>query len=422
MGLIVQKFGGTSVGSTERIAAVASRVQRTRDEGHDVVVVVSAMSGETDRLIRFAHEIDPNPSPRELDVLLATGEQVTIALLSMCLLSRGCDARSYTGGQVLIRTDDAHTKARITRIDESRIREELDRSRVVVVAGFQGVDLAGNITTLGRGGSDITAVALAAALGADECQIFTDVDGVYTADPRIVPQARRLPHLIYEEMLELAGGGAKVLQLRSVEFASKYNVKLRVLSSFEEGEGTLIMPDDESMEQPLISGVAYSRDEAKLTVLGVPDKPGIAFRTLGPISDANIEVDMIVQNVSHDGTTDMTFTVHRSDFGMAMNILRGNCADMDAREVIGDDRIVKISLVGVGMRSHAGIASRMFRALAEEGINIQMISTSEIKISVVTDERYLELAVRALHAEFGLEEDHGKGIRPEVAELHAGRA
>ena len=422
MGLIVQKFGGTSVGSTERIAAVASRVQRTRDEGHDVVVVVSAMSGETDRLIRFAHEIDPNPSPRELDVLLATGEQVTIALLSMCLLSRGCDARSYTGGQVLIRTDDAHTKARITRIDESRIREELDRSRVVVVAGFQGVDLAGNITTLGRGGSDITAVALAAALAADECQIFTDVDGVYTADPRIVPQARRLPHLIYEEMLELAGGGAKVLQLRSVEFASKYNVKLRVLSSFEEGEGTLIMPDDESMEQPLISGVAYSRDEAKLTVLGVPDKPGIAFRTLGPISDANIEVDMIVQNVSHDGTTDMTFTVHRSDFGMAMSILRGNCADMDAREVIGDDRIVKISLVGVGMRSHAGIASRMFRALAEEGINIQMISTSEIKISVVTDERYLELAVRALHAEFGLEEDHGKGIRPEVAEVHAGRA
>ena len=422
MGLIVQKFGGTSVGSTERIAAVASRVQRTRDEGHDVVVVVSAMSGETDRLIRFAHEIDPNPSPRELDVLLATGEQVTIALLSMCLLSRGCDARSYTGGQVLIRTDDAHTKARITRIDESRMREELDRSRVVVVAGFQGVDLAGNITTLGRGGSDITAVALAAALAADECQIFTDVDGVYTADPRIVPQARRLPHLIYEEMLELAGGGAKVLQLRSVEFASKYNVKLRVLSSFEEGEGTLIMPDDESMEQPLISGVAYSRDEAKLTVLGVPDKPGIAFRTLGPISDANIEVDMIVQNVSHDGTTDMTFTVHRSDFGMAMSILRGNCADMDAREVIGDDRIVKISLVGVGMRSHAGIASRMFRALAEEGINIQMISTSEIKISVVTDERYLELAVRALHAEFGLEEDHGKGIRPEVAEVHAGRA
>ena len=421
MGLIVQKFGGTSVGNTDRITAVASRIKRTRDSGHDVVVVVSAMSGETDRLIRFAHEIDPNPSPRELDVLLATGEQVTIALLSMSLLSLGCDARSYTGGQVLIRTDNAHTKARITRIDENRVREELNHSRVVVVAGFQGVDLAGNITTLGRGGSDTTAVALAAALGAHECQIFTDVDGVYTADPRIVPQARRLPHLIYEEMLELAGGGAKVLQLRSVEFASKYNVKIRVLSSFEEGEGTLIMPDDESMEQPLISGVAYSRDEAKLTVLGVPDKPGIAFRTLGPISDANIEVDMIVQNVGRDGTTDMTFTVHRNDFRKAMDILRGNCDDMDAREVIGDDRIVKISLVGVGMRSHAGIASRMFRALAEEGINIQMISTSEIKVSVVTDERYLELAVRALHAEFRLEEDREKS-RSEVAELHAGRA
>ncbi len=422
MGLIVQKFGGTSVGSTARIAAVAARIKATRDSGHDVVVVVSAMSGETDRLISFAHEIDPNPSPRELDVLLATGEQVTIALLSMSLLSSGCDARSYTGSQVLIRTDDAHTKARITRIDETRIRKELDRSRVVVVAGFQGVDLAGNITTLGRGGSDTTAVALAAALEADECQIFTDVDGVYTADPRIVAQARRLPYLTYEEMLELAGGGAKVLQLRSVEFASKYNVRLRVLSSFEEGEGTLIMPEDESMEQPLISGVAYSRDEAKLTVLGVPDKPGIAYRTLGPISDANIEVDMIVQNVGHDGTTDMTFTVHRGDFRKAMEILRAESGDMSARQVIGDDRIVKISLVGVGMRSHAGIASRMFRALAEEGINIQMISTSEIKISVVTDERYLELAVRALHAEFRLEEDDGERGRSTVAEIHAGRA
>ena len=422
MGLIVQKFGGTSVGSIERIAAVAARVEGTRAAGHDVVVVVSAMSGETDRLIRFAREIDPDPDPRELDVLLATGEQVTIALLSMSLLSRGCDARSYTGGQVLIRTDDAHTKARITRIDESRIREELGRARVVVVAGFQGVDLAGNITTLGRGGSDTTAVALAAALEADECQIFTDVDGVYTADPRIVPQARRLPHLVYEEMLELAGGGARVLQIRAVEFASKYNVKLRVLSSFEGGEGTLIMPDDASMEQPLISGVAYSRDEAKLTVLGVPDRPGIAYRTLGPVSDANIEVDMIVQNVGHDGTTDMTFTVHRGDFAKSMEILRTKCADMGAREVIGDDRIVKISLVGVGMRSHAGIASRMFKALAEEGINIQMISTSEIKISVVTDERYLELAVRALHAEFGLEENEGESCGPEAPTMHAGRA
>ena len=405
MGLIVQKFGGTSVGSTERIAAVAARVKRSREQGHDVVVVVSAMSGETDRLIRFARAVAPNPSPRELDVLLATGEQVTIALLSISLLAQGCDARSYTAAQVLIRTDDAHTKARITRIDETRIREELGRSRVVVVAGFQGVDLAGNITTLGRGGSDTTAVALAAALEAQECQIFTDVDGVYTADPRVVPQARRLHCLVYEEMLELAGGGAKVLQIRAVEFASKYDVKLRVLSSFEEGEGTLIMPDDGSMEQPLISGVAYSRDEAKLTVLGVPDKPGIAWRTLGPISDANIEVDMIVQNVGRDGTTDLTFTVHRNDFGKAMAILRESGKGMGSREVIGDDRIVKISLVGVGMRSHAGIASRMFKALAEEGINIQMISTSEIKISVVTDERYLELAVRALHAEFRLEED-----------------
>lgn len=422
MSLIVQKFGGTSVGSTERIAAVASRIRRTRERGHDVVVVVSAMSGETDRLIRFAREIDPDPSPRELDVLLATGEQVTIALLSMSLLRLGCDARSYTGGQVLIRTDAAHTKARITRIDESRIREELGRSRVVVVAGFQGVDLDGNITTLGRGGSDTTAVALAAALDADECQIFTDVDGVYTADPRIEPQARRLPFLIYEEMLELAGGGAKVLQLRAVEFASKYDVRLRVLSSFDEGEGTLIMPDDDSMEQPLISGVAYSRDEAKLTVLGVPDKPGIAYRTLGPISDANIEVDMIVQNVSRDGNTDMTFTVHRNDFGRAMGILRANCRDMGAREVIGDDRIVKISLVGVGMRSHAGIASRMFKALADEGINIQMISTSEIKISVVTDERYLELAVRALHSEFGLGSDQAENGGSRVRELQAGRA
>ena len=422
MSLIVQKFGGTSVGSTERIAAVASRIRRTRERGHDVVVVVSAMSGETDRLIRFAREIDPDPSPRELDVLLATGEQVTIALLSMSLLRLGCDARSYTGGQVLIRTDAAHTKARITRIDESRIREELGRSRVVVVAGFQGVDLDGNITTLGRGGSDTTAVALAAALDADECQIFTDVDGVYTADPRIEPQARRLPFLIYEEMLELAGGGAKVLQIRAVEFASKYDVRLRVLSSFDEGEGTLIMPDDDSMEQPLISGVAYSRDEAKLTVLGVPDKPGIAYRTLGPISDANIEVDMIVQNVSRDGNTDMTFTVHRNDFGRAMGILRANCRDMGAREVIGDDRIVKISLVGVGMRSHAGIASRMFKALADEGINIQMISTSEIKISVVTDERYLELAVRALHSEFGLGSDQAENGGSRVRELQAGRA
>lgn len=405
MGVIVQKFGGTSVGSTERIAAVADKVIAMRAAGNDVVVVVSAMGGETDRLLEFARAIDANPSPRELDVLLATGEQVSIALLSIALLSKGCAARSYTGGQVLIRTDNAHNKARITRIDETRIRESLRASHVVVVAGFQGVDQYDNITTLGRGGSDTTAVALAAALGADECQIFTDVDGVYTADPRIVPQARRLRYLTCEEMLELAGGGAKVLQIRSVEFASKYAVKLRVLSSFEEGEGTLIIPEDETMEQPLISGVAYSRDEAKLTVLGVADKPGIAYLTLGPIAEANIEVDMIVQNVGHDGTTDMTFTVHRGDFDRAKQILRAHNDTVQAREVTGDIQIVKISLVGVGMRTHAGIASRMFRVLADEGINIQMISTSEIKISVVVDEKYLELAVRALHAEFELDQN-----------------
>ena len=411
MGLIVQKFGGTSVGSVERFAAVAETIRATREAGHRVVVVVSAMGGETDRLLQFAHSVDPDADPRELDMLLATGEQVSIALLAMSLHTIGCAARSYTGGQVLIRTDNVHTKARITRIDESRIRDELAAARVVVVAGFQGVDQDGNITTLGRGGSDTTAVALAAALDAEECQIFTDVDGVYTADPRIVPEARRLSHLTLEEMLELAGGGAKVLQIRAVEFASKYDVKVRVLSSFEPGEGTLIMPDDETMEQPLISGVAYSRDEAKLTILGVPDKPGIAYRTLGPIADANIEVDIIVQNVSHDGTTDLTFTVHRNDYQRTMQILRGLRGEMGAREVTGDDRIVKISLVGVGMRSHAGIASRMFRALAEEGINIQMISTSEIKISVVVDEKYLELGVRALHAAFGLEENESSNDR-----------
>ena len=405
MGLIVQKFGGSSLGSIERIIAVAEKVAATRGAAHDVVVVVSAMRGETDRLLGFAHEIDDNPSPRELDVLLATGEQASIALLTMALLSKGCAARSYTGGQVLIRTDNAHTKARITRIDETRIRAGLAISQVVVVAGFQGVDQDDNITTLGRGGSDTTAVALAAALNADECQIFTDVDGVYTADPRMVPQARRLAYLTCEEMLELAGGGAKVLQIRSVEFASKYAVKIRVLSSFVEGDGTLIIPEDETMEQPLISGVAYSRDEAKLTVLGVPDKPGIAYRTLGPIADANIEVDMIVQNVGHDGLTDMTFTVHRNDFERAKQILQSQNQEMQAREVTGDDQIVKISLVGVGMRSHAGIASRMFRVLADEGINIQMISTSEIKISVVVDEKYLELGVRALHSEFGLDQN-----------------
>ena len=405
MALVVQKFGGTSVGSPERIRAVANRVMASREAGHRIVVVVSAMSGETDRLLGLARKLDDEPNPRELDVLLSTGEQVTIALLCVALLSQGCPARSYTGAQVRILTDASHTKARILDIDAARIRDDLAASRVVVVAGFQGIDENGNITTLGRGGSDTTAVALAAALNAAECQIFTDVDGVYTTDPKIVPEARRMSHLTFEEMLELASLGAKVLQIRAVEFASKYEVNLRVLSSFEDGEGTFITPEDPNMEQPLISGVAYSKDEAKLTVLGVPDRPGVAFRTLGPVADANIEVDMIVQNAGLDGTTDMTFTVHRNDFRKAKEILGAQAAELGAREVIGDDRIVKISLVGVGMRSHAGIASRMFRALAEEGINIQMISTSEIKISVVVDERYLELGVRTLHSAFGLDQD-----------------
>ena len=403
MALIVQKYGGTSVGSVERIRRVAEKVARTRDEGHDVVVVVSAMSGETNRLLSLAREISERPDPRELDVLLSTGEQVTIALLSMALQSIGRPARSFTGAQVRILTDDAHTKARIQAIDDARIRAQLAEGRVVVVAGFQGVDDHGNITTLGRGGSDTTAVALAAALKADECQIYTDVDGVYTTDPRVEPKARRLDVITYEEMLEMASLGAKVLQIRSVEFASKYEVPLRVLSSFEDGPGTLITSEDQVMEKPLISGIAFNRDEAKLTVMGVPDQPGVASRILGPIGQANIEVDMIIQNVGADGTTDFTFTVHRNDYPRAMEILQGVARELGAREVSGDDRIVKVSLVGVGMRSHAGIASRMFDALAAEGINIRMISTSEIKISVVVDEKYLELAVRTLHEAFELE-------------------
>ena len=403
MALIVQKYGGTSVGSVERIRRVAEKVARTRDEGHDVVVVVSAMSGETNRLLGLAREISERPDPRELDVLLATGEQVTIALLSMALQSIGQPARSFTGAQVRILTDDAHTKARIQEIDDARIRAQLAEGRVVVVAGFQGVDDQGNITTLGRGGSDTTAVALAAALKADECQIYTDVDGVYTTDPRVEPKARRLDVITYEEMLEMASLGAKVLQIRSVEFASKYEVPLRVLSSFEDGPGTLITSEDQVMEKPLISGIAFNRDEAKLTVMGVPDQPGVASRILGPIGQANIEVDMIIQNVGADGTTDFTFTVHRNDYPRALEILQGVAKELGAREVSGDDRIVKVSLVGVGMRSHAGIASRMFDALAAEGINIRMISTSEIKISVVVDEKYLELAVRTLHDAFELE-------------------
>jgi aspartate kinase len=405
MALIVQKYGGTSVGSPERIAAVADKVIDWRNRGNDIVVVVSAMSGETNRLLDLAGAITDRPVPRELDVLLATGEQVTIALLSMALETRGCPARSYTGTQVHIRTDSAYTKARIREIDDKRMRADLAEGRVVVVAGFQGVDDEGNITTLGRGGSDTTAVALAAALHADECQIYTDVDGVYTTDPRVVPEARRLDRITFEEMLEMASLGSKVLQIRSVSFAGRYNVPLRVLSSFEEGEGTLITYEDEKMEQAQISGIAFSRDEAKLTILGVPDKPGVAHALLGPIADANIEVDMIVQNVAPDGaTTDFTFTVHRNDYKRAMEILDKTAREMGAREVSGDERIVKISLVGVGMRSHAGIASTMFAALAEEGVNIRMISTSEIKISVVVDEKYLELAVRALHAAFKLDQ------------------
>lgn len=404
MALIVQKYGGTSVGSVDRIENVAKKVIGYRGQGHDVVVVVSAMSGETDRLIGLAKAIDPRPNPRELDVLISTGEQVTIALLCMALEKHGQPARSYTGAQVRILTDSAFTKARILAIDGENIRSDLAQGRVVVVAGFQGVDEDNNITTLGRGGSDTTGVALAAALKADECQIFTDVDGVYTTDPRIEPRARRLDRITFEEMLEMASLGSKVLQIRSVEFAGKYNVPLRVLSTFQEGNGTLITLEDENMEAALISGIAFSKDEAQITVTGVPDRPGIAFGILGAVSDANIEVDMIVQNIGRDGTTDFTFTVHRNDFERALEIVQGKAVELGAREVNGDRKIVKVSLVGVGMRSHAGIASRMFQALAREGINIRMISTSEIKISVVIDEKYLELGVRTLHEAFQLDQ------------------
>lgn len=391
MALIVQKFGGTSVGTVERIEQVAEKVKKFREAGDDVVVVVSAMSGETNRLIGLANQIMEQPVPRELDVMVSTGEQVTIALLSMALIKRGVPAVSYTGNQVRILTDSAHTKARILHIDDTHIRADLKAGRVVVVAGFQGVDGNGNITTLGRGGSDTTGVALAAALKADECQIYTDVDGVYTTDPRVVPQARRLDKITFEEMLEMASLGSKVLQIRAVEFAGKYNVPLRVLHSFQEGPGTLITIDDEeeSMEQPIISGIAFNRDEAKLTIRGVPDTPGVAFKILGPISAANVEVDMIVQNVAHDNTTDFTFTVHRNDYLNALEILKQTAANIGAREAIGDTNIAKVSIVGVGMRSHAGVASRMFEALAKESINIQMISTSEIKVSVVIEEKYL---------------------------------
>jgi aspartate kinase len=411
MALIVQKYGGTSMGSPERIRNVARRVSRWKAQGHQIVVVVSAMSGETNRLVALANEVSPQPDLREMDVMLATGEQVTIALLAMALRDLGLKAKSYTGGQVKVLTDSAFSKARILDIEQENIRQDIDNDTVVIVAGFQGVDAEGNITTLGRGGSDTSGVALAAALKADECQIYTDVDGVYTTDPRIVPAAKKLDQITFEEMLEMASLGSKVLQIRSVEFAGKYKVKLRVLSSLEaEGQetaGTLITFEENSaMEQPIISGIAFNRDEAKLTVSGVPDRPGIAYQILGPIADANIDVDMIIQNVGHDGTTDFSFTVNRSEYARAKKMLEEQIQPhVGAVRVEGDNKICKVSAVGVGMRSHPGVASKMFRTLSEEGINIQMISTSEIKISVVVDEKYLELAVRALHKAFDLDQE-----------------
>ncbi|TDI80361.1 MAG: aspartate kinase [Betaproteobacteria bacterium] len=407
MTLIVQKYGGTSIGSIERIKNVARRIAKFQSLGYQLVVVVSAMSGETNRLLALAKEAQNNPNPRELDVMVSTGEQVSIALLSMVLIEMGVKARSYTGAQVRIHTDNAYNKARILNIDEDKLRSDIDAGYIVVVAGFQGVDESGSITTLGRGGSDTTGVALAAALNAKECQIYTDVDGIYTTDPSIVPEARRLRTITFEEMMELASLGSKVLQIRSVEFAGKYKVRLRVLSSFEEeGEGTLItFEEDENMEQAIIAGIAFNRDEAKVTVLGVPDRPGIAYQILGPVADANIDVDMIIQNVGHDGMTDFSFTVHRNEFARTMHILKSQVQPhVGARDVVGGDRIAKVSLVGVGMRSYVGIASKMFRSLAEEGINIQMISTSEIKISVIVDEKYMELAVRILHKSFDLDQ------------------
>ena len=409
MALIVQKYGGTSVGSPERINEVASVAAFYKDLTTPIERAVSAISGVTNRLIALAKEVQAHPDSRELDVIASTGEQVTIGLLSMALMDIGVKARSYTGAQVRILTDSAFTKARILSIDEADIKRDLGNGSVVVVAGFQGVDEAGNITTLGRGGSDTSAVAIAAALKADECQIYTDVDGVYTTDPRIVPEARRLETVTFEEMLEMASLGSKVLQIRSVEFAGKYKVKLRVLSSFEEEgketNGTLItFEEDPTMEQPIISGIAFNRDEAKLTVLGVPDRPGIAYQILGPVAEANIDVDMIIQNVGHDGSTDFSFTVPRGEYAKATALLAQVKGHIGAREITGDNRIAKVSVVGVGMRSHVGIASKMFRTLAEEGINIQMISTSEIKISVVIDEKYLELAVRVLHKAFELDQ------------------
>ena len=406
MSLLVQKFGGTSVGTIERIKAVAEKVSGYRRQGHDMVVVVSAMSGETNRLVEMAKQMQDEPDPREYDVLVSTGEQVTIALLCMALKNLGFDAKSYTGGQVRITTDDSHSKARIQQIDDENIRGDLAAGRIVVVAGFQGTDENGNITTLGRGGSDTSAVALAAALKADECQIYTDVDGVYTTDPRVASSAKRLDKITFEEMLEMASLGSKVLQIRAVEFAGKYNVPLRVLHSFQEGAGTLITLDEElsDMEQPVVSGIAFNRDEAKITILGIPDTPGIASKILAPVGEANVEIDVIVQNVAADQTTDLTFTVNRSEMAKAKAVLEQVKEELGAKEIVTNDSIVKVSIVGVGMRSHAGVAAKMFKTLAEENVNIQMITTSEIKISVIIDERYLELAVRSLHKAFGLED------------------
>ena len=406
MALIVQKYGGTSVGSAERIKNVAKRVAQTRAEGHDVVVVVSAMSGETNRLVALAHEMQEFPDPREMDVVLATGEQVTIGLLAMALRDIGVDAKSYTGWQVAVQTDNAHTKARIDHIDGDKIHADLKAGKIVIVAGFQGITADGDISTLGRGGSDTSAVALAAALKADECQIYTDVDGVYTTDPRVVPEARRMSTISFEEMLELASLGSKVLQIRSVEFAGKYQVRLRVLSSLQEGgEGTLItFEEDENMEKAVVKGIAFDKNQARINVRGVSDKPGIAYQILGAIADANIEVDMIIQNVGAEGTTDFSFTVPRGDYRQTLNLMNGLKESLGAAEVNGDDTVCKVSIVGVGMRSHSGVAATMFRSLAEEGINIQMISTSEIKVSVLIDEKYMELATRVLHKAFGLEQ------------------
>ena len=406
MALIVQKYGGTSVGSAERIKNVAKRVAQTRAEGHDVVIVVSAMSGETNRLVALAHEMQELPDPREMDVVLATGEQVTIGLLAMALKNIGVDAKSYTGWQVAVQTDNAHTKARIDHIDGDKIHADLKAGKIVIVAGFQGITADGDISTLGRGGSDTSAVALAAALKADECQIYTDVDGVYTTDPRVVPEARRMSTISFEEMLELASLGSKVLQIRSVEFAGKYQVRLRVLSSLQEGgEGTLItFEEDENMEKAVVKGIAFDKNQARINVRGVSDKPGIAYQILGAVADANIEVDMIIQNVGAEGTTDFSFTVPRGDYRQTLDLMNGLKESLGAAEVNGDDTVCKVSIVGVGMRSHSGVAATMFRSLAEEGINIQMISTSEIKVSVLIDEKYMELATRVLHKAFGLEQ------------------